>query len=134
MSNEGNARGEAIIQRQLNYTQIIMVLGYGGFLTLWSMTYERVPTAIFGICGALLVLSLLAFILSELWMAWGYVRLAARAKAMSQREVDQAADAHSKATAANGPTVFLVAAIPGVFGGAVLLATYLILAIEGRWN
>lgn len=67
-----NRSGEGgLMQRQPNYTRIVQVLGYGGFLALWSSIYGRVPSWTFGLTVSLLVLSLPVLILSELWMAWG---------------------------------------------------------------
>lgn len=52
--------------RFMQYSQLVIGLGYGGFLTMWVTSYSRLSPTIFAVSGALMLCSLLIYIAGEL--------------------------------------------------------------------
>jgi hypothetical protein len=70
-----------------NYTNLVMVVGYAGILTLWSQLGDKLPHLIFLISGALLVISLLGFVSHEIFkMLDEHVALRRAAKSLEGME------------------------------------------------
>ncbi|MFY2765001.1 hypothetical protein [Arenimonas sp. MALMAid1274] len=55
-----------LLKHVKGYTNLILALGYGGILTIWSNSAEIMLPAAFAGCGAAVILSLLIFICSEI--------------------------------------------------------------------
>lgn len=105
-----------------NYTQLILLLGYGGFFTLWIQTRPLMSLWLFGWTGSMLTFSLLLFICWELARAYlqgiNLPKLAAgKISVVEYRAV------HRK----NGrfwKPVFLSTVVSGLAGGVPLLLWY----------
>lgn len=65
-----------IYSQSISYTNLIMVVGYAGLLTLWSKLEPELPPALFSLTGLLIGLSLVLFISWELVkMVGGHLKI-----------------------------------------------------------
>jgi hypothetical protein len=65
-----------IYSQSISYTNLIMVVGYAGLLTLWSKLKPDLPPALFSLTGLLIGLSLVLFISWELVkMVGGHLKI-----------------------------------------------------------
>lgn len=123
--------GQLAQQSQI-YNQVVAVLGYGGFLTLWASTYHRMDQAWFGVIGFLLAFSLMVFIVTELAKALSILHAFKDTEHRSAREslriMNDRSIAHHRQVAA-----FYLAAGPGVLGGLLLIVFYLGQLMGGAW-
>jgi hypothetical protein len=108
---------------QQSYAQLILLLGYGGYFTLWIQTRDLMSLWMFGWTGSMLGLSLLAFIAWELIKAWfegrGMNRLSEGRQSLD--------DYNTTAIKLNSfwPLGFGVSAAAGLAGGIPLLCWYI---------
>lgn len=124
--------------RQTNYTNVITLLGYGGFFALWESTSERMAPFFFGLCGLLMAISLLLFVTWELASmlvtAW-----AIRKARMPDENGFRMGPAAAMALIGDSNDrlnrfhlwVFVPSVITGVVGGFMVLAFFLDHMIRG---
>lgn len=121
-----------------NYTKLVLSLGYGGFFAAWSITRQYLPPRRMVWSILFLIISLLVFILFEIWQTWTISSLSLRfagAKVSSDAEVIVAQRRFSEDYAAKIKTfapvwraVFLLTVLTGLTG-AVLMVSGLISAL-----
>jgi len=64
-NDEIKAQFDKLLQSQHQYTAIVMVIGLGGLLTLWTTSFKHLTLLWFGLVGATLTFSILALAVFE---------------------------------------------------------------------
>ena len=111
-----------------NYAQLILLLGYGGYFTLWVQARGMMSLWMFGWTGTMLGISLLGFITWELIKAWfegrGMIRVAHGEMALS--------DYNRQALRLNSfwPLGFGLPTVTGLAGGIPLVCWYIYVTIH----
>lgn len=120
--------------RLLQYVNVVVILGYGGFFALWATAASKIPRWALGACGLLIGTSMLIFICQELFVA--YTIGSAHQKVGRPNEDGRSrspAEREAILTAAWAKTTkywrggFLAASITGLAGGLLLIAEYALL-------
>ena len=100
-----------------HYSQIVMLAGYAGFFTLWTQTKSDMSLWMFASTGALISVSLFAFVCFELYKAWSMGRFYQRNPNAYAHELNEKIARVNK----HWHLVFILSAGTGVVAGMSLL-------------
>ncbi|WP_152522858.1 hypothetical protein [Salinisphaera shabanensis] len=128
-----------LYSQSASYTNLIMVAGYAGVIAFWSSLVHRLPQVIFFLAGALIISSLVIFIVWELFkmissnLAIRRIQSSIEGAQAGPETMQrfQAAIQESSATGAKlWPWFMIPAVITGVGGGLVLLSYFVFRLVE----
>ncbi len=119
------------LQRVHNYTTLILGLGYGGILAIWSQSDEvRVLyPAEFIASGGLVLLSLLLFLSSEVYASW-LIMKATGGKQISEETMRAQEKAEDEGRCV-GTWLFPLTVVTGFGGGLGMLSCYILAVVGG---
>lgn len=117
------------LEKHSNYTQIVTLLGYGGFFALWAATADKMPDQVFAWAGALIGLSVLVFVAWELYKA-GVTGRALVRLGRGDLSIEEYRALGMSMNRWWFP-VFLLSTATGVVAGALILGWYIWAAITG---
>lgn len=100
-----------------HYSQVVMLAGYAGFFTLWTQTRSDMSLWMFASTGALISLSLFAFVMFELYKAWSMGRFFQKHPHANVHQLN----AHVAHVNKHWHIVFALSAGTGVLAGVSLL-------------
>lgn len=113
---------------QQNYAQVVLLLGYGGYFTLWIQTRDLMSLWLFGWTGSMLGLSILVFV------SWELIKALFEGRGMNQLALGEKSirDYNDQVLKLNSwwHIVFGVAVVAGLAGGIPLLCWYIYIAIR----
>jgi hypothetical protein len=119
------------VQRVHSYTSLILGLGYGGILAIWSQSAEvrALHPQSFILAGGLVLLSLLLFLATEVYSSWLMMK-AIGGKQLTPENL-KARDEAQDAAGAMGRFMFVPTVVTGFGGGLGMLACH-VLSLIGR--
>lgn len=100
-----------------HYTQVVMLAGYAGFLTLWTQTRSEMSLWMFASTGVLISVSLFTFVVFALYKGWTMGRFFSRKPPFRVAELNQAAATANR----YWQFAFLVSSVTGLVAGGSLL-------------
>lgn len=141
--NDSNEWADAIKraeERGRAYTQILLLIGYGGFFALWTQTADKMSLWMFASTGLGIIISMITFIGHEVATTYVQSTITLRCRAAAKdgpidgadwlrktREAEAALDRHYK-------WVFWVTAISGFGSGLALLFWFLWTTVQAAWK
>ena len=140
MNDDAARQVEEYESRGRAYTQVLLLIGYGGFFALWSQTVDKMSLWMFASTGLGILVSMLTFIAYEVATTYVQSTAAIRFRAASpdgrgdalavRRAVKDALAALDRYYKA----VFLVTAISGFGSGISLLFWFIWTTILAAWQ
>ena len=100
-----------------HYAQVVMLVGYAGFFTLWTQTRNEMSFWMFASTGALISISLMVFVGFELFKAWSLGRFYQNHSTVYAHQLNAKVEQIQK----YWHVAFLVSSATGVTAGLSLL-------------